>query len=170
MSITPGITISRMPAEREPTGAIAAPAGACCCCCCCCLHSVGSLVGALTAKAPPVPTDLPPTAVVGTPKAEPKYNVSREYWLTMLVMCCAIAPAFFLAMWGLEMDGEMVLAYALFFPAIQLAASLAVFFLVALSKRPGRDERMRHLGSITLRTFVGGLIGFVVMLPMFALL
>jgi hypothetical protein len=165
-----GITIERLPAEREPGAAIAAPAGACCCCCCCCLHSVGSLVGALTAQPRGIPTDLPPTAVVGAPRGEPKYAANREYWVSLLVICCVIAPAFFLLLWDLRMDGEMILAYALFFPAMQLAASAAALVLLLISKRPGREQRLRHLGSITARSFVGGVIGFVIMLPLFGLL
>ena len=163
-----GITIERLPPEREARIAVAAPAGSCCCCCCC-LHSVGGLLGAVTAKRPPVPTMEPPTAVIGTDKVEPRYTVSREYWLSLLFICCVVSPAFSLVAWDIQ-SKDTWFVLAMLMPAMQLVASVAALCLSQISKRPGREERLRHLGTITLRAFIGAVIGFLVMLPMFGLL
>lgn len=168
------ITVERLPAERGASMAPVAAAGGCCCCCCCCLHTVGSLVGAATAK----PVDPigklqdPPTAVIGTDKVEPKYDVWREYWISTLILCTVVFPLLFLR--DVDADeltaGPMLLLFSVIFPAVQLAGSGVTFAITMSSKRPGRDERLRHLGRITLRAFVGTLIGLGVMLPMLALL
>jgi hypothetical protein len=161
-----GVTFERLPPERRITAPSAAAAGSCCCCCCCCLHTVGSVVGALSAKTPKVPDNPVPNAVVGTAAVEPNYTVTKEYWVTVLVLTLV-------SLLISAMDGEAVvwaIGYALVFPGIQLAASLVVAVRNKCSSRPGKDERMKHLGSITLRSFIGGLIGIVIMLPMFGLL
>jgi hypothetical protein len=169
-----GVTFERLPPERRITAPSAAAAGGCCCCCCCCLHTVGSVVGALSAKTPKVPDNPVPTAVVGTAAVEPSYTVTKEYWATVLVLTLVGFPLLVFAMYGVEVfDGEPVawaIVYALVFPGIQLAASLVVAVRNAYSSRPGKDERMKHLGSITLRSFIGGLIGIAIMIPMFGLL
>ena len=169
-----GVTFERLPPERRITAPSAAAAGGCCCCCCCCLHTIGSVVGALSAKTPKAPENPVPTAVVGTASVEPKYTVTKEYWATVLVMSLVVFPLFMFAMYGAEvMDGEVAawaIVYALVFPGIQLASSLVVAVRNTYSSRPGKDQRMSHLGSITLRSFIGGLIGILIMLPMFGVL
>lgn len=169
-----GVTFERLPPERRITAPSAAAAGGCCCCCCCCLHTVGSVIGALSAKMPQVPEHPVPTAVVGTAAVEPNYTVTKEYWATVLVLALVGFPLLIFGMYGTDVfDGEVgawTIVYALVFPGIQLAASLVVALRNAYSSRPGKDERMKHLGSITLRSFVGGLIGIVFMLPLFGLL
>jgi hypothetical protein len=159
-----GVTFERLPPERRITAPTAASAGSCCCCCCCCLHTVGSLVGALTAK-PPKATEAVPTAVVGTAKVAPQFRVTKEYWVTVLILCTVAVPFYVFSMTRTQIVEplEWAFFYAIFFPAIQLVASLAVLVRNGFSKRPGREERMRHLGSITARAFVGGLIGILVM-------
>ena len=169
-----GVTFERLPPERRITAPSAAAAGGCCCCCCCCLHTVGSVVGALSAKTPLVPDNAVPTAVIGTAAVAPSYRVTKEYWATVLVLTLVGFPLLIFAMYGAEAFGEEAAAwaiiYALVFPGIQLAASLVVAVRNTYSSRPGKDERMKHLGSITLRSFLGGLLGIVVMLPMCGLL
>jgi hypothetical protein len=162
------VTIERLPPERDVHGLAIAPAGHCsCCCCCCCLHTIGGVIGALTAKMPPLPTG--PTAIADSPKAEPKYSVKRDYWLTVLIISTVVFPLMFFR----ENDmnaGAWALIYAVFFPVIQLAASIVVLIQTSISKRPGREQRIRHLGSISLRAFVGACIGMGVMLLVWAAL
>jgi hypothetical protein len=158
-----GVTFERLPPERRIAAPSAASAGSCCCCCCCCLHTVGSLVGALTAKAPKVEETVP-TAVVGTAKVEPQYRVTKEYWATILILCTVALPIGVFSANNDRMEPlEWMFLYAIFFPAIQLAASVVVLIRSGFTKRPGHSERMRHLGSITGRAFVGGMIGILVM-------
>jgi hypothetical protein len=168
------ITVERLPAERGTSMAPVAAAGGCCCCCCCCLHTIGSLAGAATAKPidPITKWQEPPTAVIGTDKVEPKYDVWREYWISTLILCTVVFPLLFLR----DVDpeeltwGPMLLVFAMIFPAVQLAGSLVTFVITYSSKRPGREERLKHLGRITLRAFVGTVIGLFVMIPILALL
>jgi hypothetical protein len=159
-----GVTFERLPPERRITAPSAASAGSCCCCCCCCLHTVGSLVGALTAKTPKT-VETVPTAVVGTAKVAPQFRVTKEYWATVLILCTVAIPVYVISMTRTRITDplEWAFFYAIFFPAIQLGASFVVLVRNGFSKRPGREERMRHLGSITGRAFVGGMIGILVM-------
>jgi hypothetical protein len=164
------ITIERLPSEREHHAAAIAPAGACsCCCCCCCLHTLGSVVAAATTKPPQPPTNAP-TAIAGSKMAAPKYSIARDYWLTVLVIATLGFPAFVIPTGARADTSDFLLAYALLLPAVQLAASLVVLIFTSISKRPGRDERLRHLGAITLRSFVGALIGIVTMAVVFSAL
>lgn len=165
------ITVEKLPAERGAGAAPIAAAGGCCCCCCCCLHTVGSIIGAVTAHPPKQPVDdmlAPPTAVVGTTTAEPKYTVWREYWISTLLLCTVAFPLLFLR----DVDAKdltvpaMLLAFAMILPAVQLGASVVTFVITTTSKRPGKSERLQHLSRITLRAFVGALIGLAMMLPL----
>lgn len=160
-----GVTFERLPPERQIVAPSAASAGSCCCCCCCCLHTVGSVIGALTGKTPKPLPDPVPTAVIGTDKVEPRYTVTKEYWVTVLVLCTIAAPIFVYAMTRHQRVEplEWAFFYAIFFPVIQLIASVIVGIRNGASSRPGRNERLRHLGSITARAFIGGMIGIIVM-------
>ncbi|MBA3503865.1 MAG: hypothetical protein M4D80_07650 [Myxococcota bacterium] len=160
-----GVTFERLPPERRITAPSAASAGSCCCCCCCCLHTIGSLVGALTAKTP-TPPEVVPTAVVGSDRADPNFRVTKEYWATVLVLCTVGLPLFAFSQGAGTEDFDMpswLLIWAMFLPGIQLLASLVVVVRNQFSKRPGQRERMQHLGAITGRAFVGGMIGVLVM-------
>ena len=165
-----GVTFERVPPERRILAPSAASAGSCCCCCCCCLHTVGSLIGAATGKAPKAP-DVIPTAVVGSDHAEPKYTVTKEYWATLLILCTIGGPLFVLAEggggWRFE---EWLLMYAIFLPVVQLATSTVVGIRNGFSKRPGKNERLAHLGSITARAFIGGVFGILAMLLLFGMM
>jgi hypothetical protein len=169
-----GVTFERLPPERSVIAPSAASAGSCCCCCCCCLHTVGSIVGALSAKTPTPPEgNEVPTAVVGAPTAEPAYTVTKEYWLTLLIMSLVGFPLVLIALSGGEAFGgslgEWALIYAIFMPAIQLATSIFVGIRNTYSSRPGKQQRIQHLSSITVRAFLGTLIGILVMLVMFGI-
>jgi hypothetical protein len=158
-----GVTFERLPPERRIAAPSAASAGSCCCCCCCCLHTIGSLVGALTAKGPKPPETVP-TAVVGTDRAEPNYRVTKEYWATVLILATVALPLYAFSQGGrLEEPLEWLFVYAIFLPAVQIVASVVVALRNTWSKRPGKDERLRHLGSITARAFIGGILGILAM-------
>ena len=166
-----GVTFERLPPERRIVAPSAASAGSCCCCCCCCLHTVGSLIGALSGKAPKAPEETIPTAVVGTDRVEPNYRVTKEYWATLLILCTIAGPLFVISEgggnWRVE---EWLLMYAIFLPVVQLATSVVVAIRNAASKRPGKSERLAHLGSITARAFVGGVFGILAMLLLFGMM
>lgn len=161
-----GVTFERLPPERRIAAPLAASAGSCCCCCCCCLHTVGSVIGALTAKAPK-PPEVVPTAVAGSDRADPSFRVTKEYWATVLVLCTIGLPLYAFTQ-GVGTDefevGGWLLIFAMVLPGVQLAASIVVAIRNHFSKRPGQRERLQHLGSITARAFVGGMIGILVML------
>lgn len=162
-----GITIERLPPERAATMPVAAAAGGCCSCCCCCFHTVGSLIGAAAARAPNGPAGDPPTATIGGAPTEPKYSVSREYWMSFLV-----ASVITMMILAAEIDSGdkllgMVIVYAIVAPGVQLAASLSALVITLVSKRPGQSERLRHLGKITLFSVIGALLGGIVVFAMF---
>ena len=99
---------------------------------------------------------------------EPKYAVSREYWMSFLV-----ASIITMMILGVTLDGSdklvaTVVIYALAIPAVQLAASIAALVLVLTSKRPGQSERLRHLGKVTLYSVIGALLGGILVFAMFA--
>ncbi len=162
-----GVTFERLPPERRIAAPSAASAGSCCCCCCCCLHTVGSLIGALSAKVPQPPVETVPTAVVGTDNAAPNYRIAKEYWVTVLILTTVVLPVVLVVLADADVNddfGVWALLAAMVFPGVQLAASVVValrnhFF----SKRPGEKERMNHLAIITGRAFLGAMIGVLVM-------
>lgn len=159
------ITIQRQLPERGTRGAVAAPAGQCCCCCCC-LHSVGGLIGALSAVSKPVEPQIPVSAIDGR-TLEPRHSASGLYWAIIAIMS-GLASAYFVAFEGQEVRNiEIALMLAICFPAVQLAASIVAAIVIWRSRRVGKEVRLRHLGKITLRAFVGGVIGFLIMLPLF---
>jgi hypothetical protein len=167
-----GVSFERLPPERRIAAPSAASAGSCCCCCCCCLHTVGSIVGALTGKAPKLPENVAavPTAVAGGVDVAPNYKVTKEYWVTLLILCTVGLPILMFATdTRIDRPGEWLLLYAIVLPGIQLAASVIVGLRNTWSKRPGKQERIAHLGSITVRAFIGGLLGILVMVVMFGL-
>lgn len=166
------ITIERQLPERGARGArgahgtAAAPAGQCCCCCCCCLHSVGGAVGALSARARPVDPQIPISAIDGR-TLEPRHSASGLYWALTAIMA-GVLGAYFVAFENHKVDTFTVaLMIAIFLPAIQLAASIVSAIVILRSRRVGKEERLRHLGKITLRAFLGALIGLLIMIPMF---
>lgn len=110
-----------------------------------------------------------PTAVVGTDRVEPSYTVTKQYWATVLILTTIALPVLAISQGGHE-PVEWGFAAVLVMPAIQLAASLVVAIRSSASSRPGKTERMQHLGSITLRAFLGGLIGLLAMIAFFQFL
>lgn len=128
---------------------------------------MGGLIAAATTKPSRALSLLePPTAVIGRQAAEPRYSVAKQYWLSLLVVCLVSATLYV----GIEHRGlgtmEGLLVFALVLPMLQLGASVLVLvtLLATRRRRPGHAERMSHLGRITLRAFIGGLIGIGLMI------
>ena len=159
------ITLERVPPERDETASPVAGAGACCCCCCCCLHSVGSVIGAISARPPELPVCEFPTATVGTPATPPRYSANRDYWMSLFVVCAVVMPLMASSS-EFRSGGEVAVTAALVFPAFQLMASAVALVPTLLSRRPGREQRLSHLGSITVRSLVYGFIGLALMIPL----
>lgn len=159
-----GVSIERHPAERGSRGSAVAPAGQCCCCCCCCLHSLGGVIGAVSAFPRKPPTEIPQATIDGASRPRSD-SALKHYWITLLLLCA------FVVAWNLGIERhpdtmEGVFIIALVLPAIQLAASVVAALVIGFSKRPGRDQRLRHLGRITLRGLIGAVIGTLMMLPL----
>src|SRR5687767_2171681 len=114
-----GVTFERLPPERRIAAPAAASAGSCCCCCCCCLHTVGSIIGALSGKAPKPADQQVPTAVAGGSDVAPRYTVTKEYWVTLLILSTVAFPIFMLST-GTRIHhvGEWLLLYAIVLPAL----------------------------------------------------
>jgi hypothetical protein len=160
------IIIQRKPPERDLVGMTAAPAGdCCCCCCCCCLHSVGGMIGALTAAPKKVEPESLPISSTERGTLEPKTSAGGLYWPLVAIMCGLMIAYVAAADHDSVGLGEALFLVALGLPFAQLAASLVAALAIAGSKRVGKEARMGHLGRITLRAFVGAVIGLVLMLP-----
>ena len=160
------ITIERQLPERGERGAEAAPAGQCCCCCCCCLHSLGGVIGALSARPKPVDPQIPVSAIDGR-TLEPRHSASGLYWAITAILA-GLLGSYFVAFEGHKVETiEVALLLAICFPAVQLAASVVAAIAIACSSRVRKEDRLRHLGKITLRAFVGALFGGLIMIPMF---
>lgn len=149
-----------------------APAGQCCCCCCCCLHTIGGVIGAVAAGQPTIkptdlqPSDLPVSALKGA-TLEPRYSAHGLYWLLTLIIS-GVITTLALASERHDRAAATVLVAAIFLPLYQLGASLVAWIVIACSSRVGKEVRLRHLGKITWRSFLGAVIGALVMLPLFS--
>lgn len=101
--------------------------------------------------------------MVGTEKAEPSYRVTKEYWAVVLLLSTLVLPLYMMGKIKQGRVEEWALVYAILLPAVQLGASVIVGIRNSFSKRPGKHERLRHLGSITVRAFLGTMLGVLVM-------
>lgn len=155
------VWVQRHEPERREGGLDVAAAGGCCCCCCCCLHSLGGFIGAVTSTAKPVAAEYraAPHAGLAPGTLEPRYNVYKEYWVSVLVLSGLVVAV----LWPSANFVEGLFVLALTFPGVQLLASFATVILVTLSERPGRSHRYAHSKRLALRGFVGGFIGLAFM-------
>lgn len=163
-----GITIERVPAERTASMPVAAAAGGCCSCCCCCFHTLGGLIGAAIAKPKAVPMPEAPVATIDGAPTTPKYTAWKEYWTAFL-----IATLITIMILGFYINDDdkllaMVVIYGMVTPLVQLGGSLIALGMMLSSKRPGRSERLWHLGKITLYSVIGAGLGFILVLLIFA--
>ena len=132
------------------------------CCCCCCLHTVGGLAGAAygsMCRNAPSPESLTSDAAI---RAEDEIRTAnrlaaKAYWLStaLLTLLAAIV--------GTLIDpreaGVSVFVIVFFFPAGQLAASLAALIYIQAKPPVRKSECLSRLGRITLFAFVGALAG-----------
>lgn len=160
------IEIERQLPERGERGVTAAPAGqCCCCCCCCCLHSLGGAIGALSARSKPVDSKLPVSAIDRRP-LEPRHTASGLYWAIVAIVS-GLVSAYLVAFEREEIHPSKVwFMVVLLLPAVQLVASIIAALVLAGSRRVGKEQRLNHLMRITVRAFLGALIGGLLMLPM----
>jgi hypothetical protein len=144
------ILIERRPPERRwPPVVVGSVCCSTCCCCCCCAHTLGSVVGAAGAS----------IAV----SADGSGRVAAAvYW--GLVFLLAV-PSGALVMLSGELSVGVIL-FLIFFPALQLAASVLALPLIALVPVDDKRRAFGSLGVITAASFVGaiviGMIGLVV--------
>lgn len=129
---------------------------------------MGSVAGALSARAVPVEPDTIPPAAADGPTLARRNSASGLYWLLVALASCLCGAYFYVVEAGRERTVISGVAIAMAFPFLQLAASLVAAIAIAVSRRPGKELRLRHLGKITWRGFLGGAIGVLIMLPMFA--
>jgi hypothetical protein len=127
------------------------------------------VIGALTARPiQPGAVEPVPVSAASSMSLDAKTSASGLYW-AITSLLCGLGLAYF----GLIGEGmrpiEVALAIALGLPFVQLAASGVAAVVILMSKRVGKDVRMKHLGRITARAFVGAVIGIVLMLPLLAL-
>lgn len=111
------------------------------------------------------PATVPISAVV-RPNLVPRYSATGLYWAICAILCGLSITYFF----GFEGDhvkrGEVAVMIAICFPGVQLAASLITLIAIVASRRVGKEVRLRHLGKITLRAFLGALVGTLLMIPL----
>lgn len=163
-----GIRIERVAPERTASMPVAAAAGGCCSCCCCCFHTLGGLVGAAMAKPRKIaPPEAPVATIEGAPTT-PKYTAWKEYWTAFLI--ASLVTIMILGFYISDNDKllAMVVIYGMVTPLVQLGGSLIALGMMLSSKRPGRSERLAHLGKITLYSVVGAGLGFILVLLIFA--
>ncbi len=165
-----GIRIERVAPERTASMPVAAAAGGCCSCCCCCFHTLGGLIGAALAKPPKVVEPEAPVATIDGAPTTPKYTAWKEYWTAFLIasLLTIMGLGFYITDSGSDRLLAMVVFYGITTPLVQLGASLIALGMILSSKRPGRSERLRHLGKITLYTVIGAGLGFILVLLIFA--
>jgi hypothetical protein len=128
------------------------------------LHTLGGVVGALTARPKKLEAAPIPTATVGKPHVEPKYSATGLYWIVVLLV------SGFAVTWDIGSKSDPDVVGSLFLvgfvlPVIQVIAIVIALVVVLLSRRPGREQRMLHLARIGARGLIGAVLGVLVMLP-----
>jgi hypothetical protein len=179
------ITLQAHPPERRRrrSAELLSQLNGCCCCCCCCLHSVGSLVGAVVASvvasrgsaASPreAPIKFPDDEIGGWVQEPPvRLPIKRIYWGSVVAVA-SLVPLYMLLQHVTPMgpDGPMVepLFYlAIFLPLVQLGASvLSAIVLACFPYRYQNGRAWALLGWITAGTFIGAVIGTLIMILAF---
>jgi hypothetical protein len=147
---TQRIDVERRPPERRwPPVIVGSVCCSTCCCCCCCAHTLGSVVGAAGAS-----------IAVGA-RASGRVTAA-VYWGIVLAL---LVPALVLVILSEELSLGLILV-AIFFPALQLLASLLALPLLAVVPVEDKPTAFASLGTITAASVVGaivlGIIGLVV--------
>lgn len=153
-------------------GAGVAPAG--CCCCCCCLHTLGGIIGAINGST----QRLDSRPFHFTDEKEEPFGTRRDafddeppvmpvpvlYWLLVLFLGAVTAVVTYLGSptGDPSMFGAGVFIAFMFLPALQLGASFLTM-LAILVFYPQRRFPLRRVGRITLWSYVGTIIGLLIM-------
>lgn len=128
--------------------------GCCCSSSCCCLHSVGGLAGA---------------ALASSTKKDPDREAARTavyaYWGLLGLI---IFVLFMLMLMGYG-GSDAWIDLALSLPLVQLAASALAALVVLIQPPERRRAALAKIGSLTLKTFLGALLGLLGMLGLFAI-
>jgi hypothetical protein len=168
------IRITAHTPERGKRSASVTAACGCCCCCCCCLHTIGGLVGAISGsllniryRPRPVDPSFPfPFRRDELDQEEGTFPVAVVYWIIVLLGVVAVSAYTFFAGSSGQLDPTMLLWGAViglfFLPAIQLVASLLSLIIVAVFYTDKTNGLIR-VGKITLWSFVGTLVGILIM-------
>jgi hypothetical protein len=173
------ITLQAHPPERrrrQSTELLSQLNGCCCCCCCCCLHSLGSLVGAAWASASasrdsaaganPSLIKFPDDEIDGWARNPlVRIPVNRIYW-SLVVSVLGLVLLYLMAQPQPvpSLEGYLLIL-AIFLPLVQLGASVLSAVVIACFS-PDRYQKPRAwlvLGWITAGTFIGAVIGSLIM-------
>jgi amino acid transporter len=161
----PVVSVQRHPPERRRPKTVTTHCG-CCCCCCCCLHSVGALIGAASGSVP-----VPGSGDAYYVKDEEDPSLYRKvemgqgspskvigvFWTAVLVLML-VGGTF----GQLGPSKEPGLALLFFYSPHLILAALAVTGLFTLITYGGASEG-RQLGRIALSSFIGFVVGYVIM-------
>jgi len=166
--------IQKHPAERGGRRQRYVVLYSCCCCCCCCLHSLGGAIGALTAG------DFQPIESSSETKREP--SIQWLFWssflITTLLSAVGIAVSFYVTAPPMPRIDAVLrtplylgMGIILFGPIWLLAAGLvAAFRLTIRTDLPEAEKCWRKLGQIVAMSFLGSMIGVVIMVVLFVML
>src|SRR5262245_48315810 len=102
------------------------------------------------ARPPLVSPEAVPAAIAGDVTRPPRHTAWKEYWLSVLAVCAVVFAWMTVRLGAGDTTREVtvvtVLLFALVFPAIQLAASVVALVALSISKAPGHEVRIQHLG------------------------
>ena len=164
------VSLTAHPAERGVSKSITLACG-CSCCCCCCLHTVGSL--ALGGVGTRTPSAL--RASKTAEQNESRSTAKKLYWLALLFVTCLIPGGMFAVETPHDVEDFLLVVAVVVLMALpfcQLGASFVTLILVKLAPEtviPVKGEAYRALGRITLFSLLGGFLGFLLLIPLFAL-
>jgi hypothetical protein len=120
-----------------------------------------------TVSAPRILPGMPPPKERTEDQVKASIESARRavplYWFMLAAMTlatCVVTPFLNSPREAVLVTGLVV---ALGLPALQLAASLVAFLIILVGPFPDRGAAGEQIGMITLKAFVGGVIGAAVM-------
>jgi hypothetical protein len=121
----------------------------------------------ITEATPPSEIPLEPGLCAPNLRDFKKWGLSGAglYWLSLLVLMpiACVGAGIYL---GNSLEGGILLVVFGLLPIVQLAACLLAALLVFNRHADERPELWREIGRITAYTFVGTIVGIVVMIPL----